>query len=72
MMGASDDLWPRPPESWADQPLDLLEPVDEGRYDWVLPTVAGLLTLAWLAAALFFARNSLATMDAAEIAQFVA
>ncbi len=71
-MGASDDLWPRPPESWADQPLELLEPVDEGRFDWVLPTVAGLLSLAWLAAALLFSRTSLATMDPAEIAEFVA
>ena len=72
MMGASDDLWPRPPESWTEQPLDLTEPLDERRRGWIVPLAAVLLALAWVVGALWFARARLATMDAVEVTQFVA
>ena len=71
-MGASDDLWPRPPESWTEQPLDLTEPLDERRRGWIVPLAAVLLALAWVVGALWFARARLATMDAVEVTQFVA
>ncbi len=72
MMGASDDLWPRPPESWAEQPLELIEPIDEGRFDWLARFVAALLVLVWLGTALWSARVSILTMDAAARIQLVA
>jgi hypothetical protein len=72
MMGASDDLWPRPPESWTEPPLELVEPLDEGDRDWMAPLAATVLALAWVLGALWFARARLATMDAVDWTQFVA
>lgn len=72
MMGASDDLWPRPPESWTEQPLELVEPIDEARGAWIAPVVAASVAIAWIAGALWFARALIVTMDAVEATQFVA
>ncbi|SFP64322.1 hypothetical protein [Sphingomonas rubra] len=71
MMGASDDLWPRPPEGWI-EPLELVEPIDGGRSGWVAPTIAALLVIGWIAGALWLARARLPVMDAVAGTQFVA
>lgn len=66
-MSANDDLWPRA-DDWHDDPVEIEEP-SRGR---TAPLIAGAAVLAWLAAALWFARGQLPTLGPVELAQFIA